>query len=259
MNRALALAAVLFAVLAGACTQSAPSGSAKMAARVNGTVISLAEGARPTAAALEKAIDRELLVQQALQAGLDRDPRVARELEEARRRVLAQAWLEHAEGRASPGPEEVARFYADNPALFGERRLYHYQELVVSTGAEGLDLVKDELTGARSLEDVAAWLKWRGLKVSPLATSTAPAEQLPLSYLPRLSRMKEGDMDVFASPLGASVIRLVAAQPAPLSEAQAAPVIERFLAGRKRLEVAAAEVQRLRRTASIEYVGDFKR
>jgi peptidyl-prolyl cis-trans isomerase C len=51
----------------------------------------------------------------------------------------------------------------------------------------------------------------------------------------------------------------VHAEPAPLSEAQAAPLIEQFLAGRRRLEIAAAEVKRLREVASIEYLGEFKR
>ena len=39
----------------------------------------------------------------------------------------------------------------------------------------------------------------------------------------------------------------------------AAPLIEQFLAGRKRLELAAAEVRRLREVATIEYAGEFKR
>ena len=68
-----------------------------------------------------------------------------------------------------------------------------------------------------------------------------------------------GELAVFATPLGASVIQLVHAEDAPLTEQQAAPLIEQFLAGRKRLETAAAEVKRLRELATIEYLGEFKR
>jgi hypothetical protein len=54
------------------------------------------------------------------------------------------------------------------------------------------------------------------------------------------------------------VVQLVHAEAAPLTEQQAAPLIEQFLAGRKRLETAAAEVKRLREVATIEYLGEFK-
>ena len=65
------------------------------------------------------------------------------------------------------------------------------------------------------------------------------------------------EIAVFAAPAGAAVVQLISAAEAPLAEKQAAPVIERFLAGRKRLELAAAEARRLRERARIEYVGDF--
>ncbi|MBV8033194.1 MAG: EpsD family peptidyl-prolyl cis-trans isomerase [Betaproteobacteria bacterium] len=254
------------AILAGGCAQTeAPAPEGRLAARVNGTAITIAgnPGAAREAStqALDKVIDRELLVQEALRKGLDRDPKVAARIEDARREVLAQAWLDQAAvaPAGSAAEPEVARFYAENPALFAQRRIYRYQELVVSAPPDKLELVRGELAGARDLEDVAGWLKWRSLKVSQVASATAAAEQLPLSYLPQLARMKPGDMAVFPSPLGASVIQLVQAQDAPLAESEAAPVIEQFLAGRRRLEVAAAELKRLRGAASIEYVGEFKR
>ena len=71
--------------------------------------------------------------------------------------------------------------------------------------------------------------------------------------------MKPGEIAVFATPPGAAAVQLVQAEPAPLNGAQAAPLIEEFLAGRRRLETAAAEVKRLREVATIEYLGEFKR
>jgi EpsD family peptidyl-prolyl cis-trans isomerase len=264
MKRRIKLAVIaLLAFPAGCSLSETPPAAGALAARVNGTAISLSQG-NSSKEKLERVIDRELLVQKAMQAGLDRSPEVVQKIEEARRQVLAQAWLDLAATRGGrTAAAEVTRFYAENPALFAQRRVYRFQELTVAMPTDkrdpNLDLIKAELPGARDLDDIAGWLKWRNLKVSPVASVTMAAEQLPLSHLPQLARMKEGEIAVLPSPLGASVIQLVHAQEAPLSAEQAAPVIEQFLAGRKRLEVAAAEVRRLRETASIEYVGEFKR
>jgi EpsD family peptidyl-prolyl cis-trans isomerase len=226
-------------------------------AKVNGAEISAHQ---PTSAqALEKVIDRELLVQQALHAGLDRDPAVMELIDHARRQLLAQAWLERKANPAKPAADEVLAFYAENPALFGKRRVYRLRELVVSAPEELIGVLRAEAAKAKDLDELAAWLKSRNARFSA-ASTTQPAEQLPLAFLPELARMNEGEIAVFAAPpAGASVVQLVYAEHAPLTEQQAAPVIEKLLAGRKRLEIAAAEIKRLRETASIEYLAEFKR
>jgi EpsD family peptidyl-prolyl cis-trans isomerase len=259
------------AALAGCEHSQATSASAgasrapdRLAAKVNGTPISVHEvgggaAGASSAQALEKIIDRELLVQKALQAKLDRDPQVLQALENSRRQLLAQAYLERAAAAVKSSPDEVSAFYAENPALFAQRRIYRLRELPVSASAEQLELVRSEAASAKDLDEIAGWLKWRNLKVGPVTGATQPAEQLPLGQLSRLASMREGEIAVFASAPGATVIQLVHAQDAPLTEQQAAPLIEQFIAGRKRLELAAAEVRRLREVAKIEYVGDFKR
>lgn len=227
----------------------------RVLAKVNGAEISAAEA--PSAQALERIIERELLVQKALEARLERDPAVAEAIDGARRQVLAQAWIERLSAGARSTREEVRAFYAGNPALFAERRIYRLRELAVSAPAELVEVLRAEAARAADLEELAAWLRSRNARFSA-ATLTQPAEQLPLGMLPRLARMKPGEIALFAAPRGATVVQLLHAEEAPLGEAQAAPLIERFLAGRKRLEIAAAEVKRLREVASIEYPGDIK-
>jgi EpsD family peptidyl-prolyl cis-trans isomerase len=256
---------LLFAVLlpAGCEKAAADRPGTQLVAKVNGTEISIHQvrAAAPgsVAQALEKVIDRELLVQKALAAKLDREPQVLQSIEIARRQLLAQAYLERTASAAGGSTkDEVRAFYAENPALFAGRRIYRLRELLVSAPAEMIDVLRAEAAKARDLDEVAAWLRSRNAKYS-VDGLTQPAEQLPLSYLPQLARMKAGEIAVFATPLGASVIQLVHAEDAPLAEQQAAPLIEQFLAGRKRLETAAAEVKRLREVATIEYLGEFKR
>ena len=261
------LLVALFLVPAGCDRAVAERPATQLAAKVNGTEISLQQvrasgpAASPVnvAQALEKVIDRELLVQKALAAKLDRDPQVMYSIENARRQVLAQAWLEKsAAASAGSTRDEVRAFYAENPALFAERRIYRLRELIVSAPTEMIDVLRAEAAKARDLDEVGFWLRARSANYS-VDSLTQPAEQLPLSFLPRLAGMKPGEIAVFATPLGASVIQLVHAEDAPLTEPQAAPLIEQFLAGRRRLETAAAEVKRLREVATIEYLGEFKR
>jgi EpsD family peptidyl-prolyl cis-trans isomerase len=256
---------VLLVLIPAGCERAAADRpGTQLVAKVNGTEISIHQvraAAAPggVAQALEKVIDRELLVQKALAAKLDRDPQVVQSIETARRQLLAQAYLEQSVSAAAGSTrDDVRAFYAENPALFAERRIYRLRELLVSAPAEMIDVLRAEAAKARDLEQLAAWLRSRNAKYSVDAL-TQPAEQLPLSFLPHLARMKPGEIAVLATPLGASVIQLVHAEDAPLSEQQAAPLIEQFLAGRKRLESAAAEVKRLRELATIEYLGEFKR
>ncbi|HEX2197435.1 MAG TPA: EpsD family peptidyl-prolyl cis-trans isomerase [Burkholderiales bacterium] len=245
----------LLAVFVAGCQPAEATRAGLVVARVNGVEISALHAASPQA--LESVIDRELLVQKALEAGLERDPQVALSIEHARRQVLAQAWIErHAGAAAQATPEEVRRFYAENAALFSERRVYRLQELAVSLPGEMFEALRAEAARTPELAHLAAWLRARNLKFTEIGL-TQPAELLPLRYLPQLARMQPGEIAVFAAPSGASVVQLVSAAEAPLGEKQAAPVIERFLAGRKRLEIAAAEAKRLRGSARIEYVGDF--
>src|SRR5205085_674777 len=177
---------------------------------------------------VEKVIDRELLVQKALEAGLERDPQVKDSIDNARRQVLAQAYLDRAASAATqPGKDEVHAFYAENPALFAERRIYRMRELVVSAPAELVDVLRAQAARATDLDEVAAWLKARNARFST-ATETQPAEQLPLAYLPHMARMKPGEIAVFAIPAGANVIQLVQAEDAPLRLEQAHGLIEQF-------------------------------
>ena len=222
-------------------------------ARVNGVEISSrisSREAQMTQAALDKVIDRELLVQKALEAGLDKDPAVVEHIDNARRQVLAQAYVERvAAANAKPSRDEVRAFYSENPALFAERRIYRIRELTVAGPA---DIAEGEM------EQIVASLRSRGTRFS-LTTQTQAAEELPLAFLPRLSRMKAGEVAVFQTPLGKTVIQVVHAEHAPLAEREAEALIEQFLAGKKRMELAAAEVRKLREGARIEYVAQFKR
>ena len=99
------LLSLLFVVPAGCEQAAADRPAAQPVAKVNGIEISIRElrsgSGSAVAQALEKVIDRELLVQKALADKLDRDPQVMHAIDNARRQVLAQAYLERAASAAA--------------------------------------------------------------------------------------------------------------------------------------------------------------
>lgn len=263
-NAMLRAAAVAAAVAAAACSREEAPGTRAIAARVNGGEIPLArveaaagaEGAvQGTSRALEAAIDQELLVQQALAARLDRDPDVLRALDESRRRILARAWLDKAlADRVRPDPAQVGAFYAANPALFGARRIYSLCELSVAPDAKHAPASIRAVASQGDARALEAWLAREGLRFETREV-TEPAEALPLPLLAKLASMKDGAIAVLEADGDVRVVELRHSIAAPLDEKQAAPTIERFLAARRRSELAGEEISRLRGEARIEYVG----
>src|SRR5438445_7291186 len=101
------------------------------------------EAKQAAAQTLERIIDQELLVQKALKDKLDRDPQVMQAIEDAKRQILAQAYIERAAAASSTeSREEIRKFYQENPALFERRRIYRVHELAVVAPREKLDELK---------------------------------------------------------------------------------------------------------------------
>jgi EpsD family peptidyl-prolyl cis-trans isomerase len=269
-----AVFAIVISVLAACGNADANKTSSKVAARINGDeiwmqslnsavsgtpddLLTAAPGKEP-ARALERAIDQELLVQKALQAKLDRDPRILREIESAKREILARAYLRQVvPGTPTTSPEEISNFYSRNPALFAERRIYWLQELTATLPEGKVAALQAQSAQAKKLNDVARWLTSQDI---PFTTdvSTRAAERIPLGMLRQLSRLNDGQITVYVGPDSVSVVQLMQSQSVPLTKAQARPVIERFLKTRKQLVLIAAELKKLRKKANIEYVGDFR-
>jgi EpsD family peptidyl-prolyl cis-trans isomerase len=268
-------AAVVVAGSLSACGGGSSSGkSSQVAVKVNKdeiTVLQINEqlarlpsGVNPdqlepaTRRILGSLVNQQLLVQQAIERKLDRDPQILGALEAARLNILAQAYVQRViSPQAKPTEQEVRKYYADNPALFAERKIYRLQELSIEATPEQAKDIEASAEGAKSLKQVADYLRDRKI---PFAADSGvrTAEQLPLAHLPQIAALKTGSVLVF--PAGNnrySAIEVLASEPQPVDDKKATPVIEQYLTNRKREELASIEVKRLRDAAKLEYVGDF--
>lgn len=206
---------------------------------------------------LDKLIDQQLAVQQALEKRLDRTPRVMAAIESARMEIIARAYLEQvAEATPKATAAEVSAFYAEHPQLFAQRRIYNVQEIGLPGDEASLAEVKNLVEQGKSISDIAAALKAKGIRFSADAGVRA-AEQLPLDMLPRYHAMKDGQTQILESPRRIVVSHLVASQSQPIDEAAAVPRVQAFLANQRAGEAVVKDIKQLREKAQIEMLGEF--
>lgn len=269
-RRVASLLAVLpMALLLVACNggkTELPPG--EVAAKVNGEpiaasqiagVVQMQRGIRPDQAdtvgkaALERLIDQHLAAQKAQEQKLDQDPKVAQQIEFARREVMARAYVEKVgDGVAKPTAEAVKQYYDEKPALFAQRRIYNLQELAIEARPEQVETLRSELSRSANINAFVEYLKANSIRFAANQAVRA-AEQLPLNMLDAFAKLKDGQAALVPTPAGAQVIMLAGSRLEPVDEAKARPVIEQFLiadAKRKKVE---ADLKALRAAAKIEY------
>lgn len=206
---------------------------------------------------LDRLIDQQLAVDEALEKKLDRSPDVVMALEAARREVLARAYLEQVgAGIVKPTDDEVKKYFNDNPALFSARKVYALQEITVPLAAGMSSQLRDLAASAKSMEDIVAALRARNVQFNA-GSATRAAEQLPLDVLPKLHALKDGQITMIEVAGNSTVVRLVSSQAAPVAEAVALPRIQQFLSNQRAGEAAARDIKRLKEKAKITYAGDF--
>lgn len=206
---------------------------------------------------LDRLVDQELAVEQAIEKKLDRSPDVLMAIENARREILARAFVEQITAAlAKPTVDEAKKYYAEHPQLFAERRIYNIQEIVLPANVGVADELREMLNSGKPMEDIANWLKGKDIKFAG-GSATRPAEQIPLELLPKIHPLKAGEGLIMQSPQSITVMRLAASQSVPVSEDVALPRIQQFLANQRGAEAAKQEFKELKAKAKITYMGDF--
>ncbi|HEV6967964.1 EpsD family peptidyl-prolyl cis-trans isomerase [Roseateles sp.] len=271
-SRAPLLAVLAAAALLAACGGDKGDKASQTAAKVNKEEITVHQinfvlqrqpGLKPEQAeaasrqVLERLIDQELAVQKAQEQKLDRDPRVVQQIEAAKREIIARAYVDRVgETVSKPTNEEIAKYYAEKPALFKDRRIYSLQELQIEAKPDQFEAIRAKLSAAKTVNEFAEALKAADFRFSGNQAVRA-AEQLPLASLDAIAKMKDGDSVISPNPNGLTVLFLVGSRSQPVDEARARPAIEAFLLNQRKAEAVQKDLKALRESSKIEYVGKF--
>ncbi|WP_139557323.1 EpsD family peptidyl-prolyl cis-trans isomerase [Methylotetracoccus oryzae] len=260
-------------ILAGVGCKPKPNAGGQVAAQVNGQEVTVHElnqrlanvelpapelASKVKQEILDELIDRELLMQRAVDMKLDRDPQVMRAIEQARANILAEAVLERrAAGRPEPTAEQVQAFQLSHPELFAKRRVYELGQFTVARDGLPQELLA-KLEGARSEREVEQALNAAKVDYA-LAAVSRGAEQLPMELARKLLPMAKGDIVIFRDGPEAQLIFIRDFREEPLDSEQARVNIKEYLVNLERQTVLAALVKELREKAEIRYLGEFER
>jgi len=272
---AVALAAIAVTLLA-ACGQKKEVGpgdaGSEVVAKVNGDELTQAQltialqkqrGMRPDAGdaaakqVLDQLIDEQIVAQKAIAAKLDKDPKVAAQIEAARRDILARRFIETAaETAGKPANDAVQKFYDSRAALFAQRKVYTLQRLDIQAPEARRTEVDAHVQSLKTSAELTDWLKAQKLVFTAKNEQDA-SEQLPPNVLEKLATMKDGESMVVPSQFGVSALTLVSSASAPKTLADARPAIEQFLAGQGRRELIMNLQKTIRDGAKVDYQGRF--
>ncbi|MDD5363790.1 MAG: EpsD family peptidyl-prolyl cis-trans isomerase [Gallionellaceae bacterium] len=257
-------------LLSGCGKKEAGKSASQVLAKVNGDEISVHQvnnvlSRQPNLAnapeavqkqVLEKLIDRQLAYQQAMKEELDRKPEVMLAIEEAKREIIASAYLKKtASGQAAPTEAEAVKYFGEHPELFSQRRIYRLRELALPAGAPQAAEVKAAVAQGQTLDAIAARLKAEDARFGANAVVRA-AEQLPIEAVAKLNAAGDGQLVLFEAPTALLVYQVLESQAKPVDQAAAVPKIMEYLANQSVARTVEAEMKRLREAAKIEYVGE---
>jgi hypothetical protein len=136
--------------------------------------------------------------------------------------------------------------------------LFLVHELRTNLEAPSQEKLLQRLPEFRNPQSMARVLERDGQRVS-VGHLQIGSDQLPVEQVRQLKRLESGQAIKVDDPQGLRVWWLQASVDQPIEWAQAQPLIERMLGNQTRAERVRREIERLRNTAKVEYVGDFAR
>jgi EpsD family peptidyl-prolyl cis-trans isomerase len=207
--------------------------------------------------AIDSLVDEELLIQGALKQKLDRDPALVRQIEYAKREILAREFAKRViwpkDEASAKGAEE---YFRANPDLFENRKVYQMTVYTVPSVAM-TDVLREDLDKTRSSDQVRAALQRHETRFET-DQRTAAAEEIPLDQLSSFAKASPGD--VLIVPKSASSVLLIAidsVESKPIGFERAKPMIEQYLVSTQNKKAVDAYLREQRLAAKIVYGDTF--
>jgi EpsD family peptidyl-prolyl cis-trans isomerase len=207
--------------------------------------------------ALEKLIDQQIIVEKAKKENLDRTPDVIMAIEAAKKEILAKAYIQKLVMNSSKTKSnDIKEYFNEHPALFSERRIFNFEDIGFQRVAEVMPALRAEVAQQKSMSEIAAWLREKGVKYTG-GTYLRPAEQIPLTILPRLQYAKAGEVVLIEIDNAVHLIHVIKYEESPIDLATATPFIKSYFINTNGKQLITDKLKQFRKEAKVEYVGEY--
>lgn len=184
--------------------------------------------------ALQNIIERKLLAQAAIKAGVDKAPDLAIQKARMEDMLLVQTWRNNlVKAVPDPSPEQVRDFIAQHPELFADHKVYAVDQL-------RLPLVNDpklfaELKPLNSLDDIGRVLQAHGIQFQT-AKGAIDTLSLDPQIAAQISKLPPGE--VFVLPSGNALIanKVTDTKVVPVPNDVATKLATRYIKGQQAQE-----------------------
>jgi peptidyl-prolyl cis-trans isomerase C len=207
------------------------------------------------AAALQRLVDRKLLVQQAQTDGLDKSPEFINQQRRSTEDLLINMLVSKRLNTAKlPNPEEITRFEASKPEAFAGREIWTLSQLIYPLPKNAALTAK--IAAAKSLDQIADALTAAGLQFTR-ETKKIDTAVFPHNIYIQIANLAPGEPFVAPGPDKAVANVITAREPAPLGGDQARTVALNAMRRNQAQTMVEDRLKSLRASAKIEYQPGF--
>jgi peptidyl-prolyl cis-trans isomerase C len=266
-SRMSLVAAVGLLALAG-CNRDAPSG--QVVATVDGEEVTIQEingeiqAANPPAdanreqlqrQALQRVIDRKLLVKAAKDKGIDRTPEYLAKVRRGEETLLAQTYAQQQLTTVPvPSAAELSKFMSDNASMFGQRQLLSLDQIRFAPPRDLKSLAA--LDKDKTMDQVAAHLTQLGIKFERVP-ETLDTGAVPPQLMQAIEKLPAGEPFVIPSQ-GAITVNVITGRKPVATDASAARAgAVRAFRQQKFGEILQQQINSLRSSTKITYQNGF--
>ncbi|MEP2653483.1 MAG: EpsD family peptidyl-prolyl cis-trans isomerase [Paraglaciecola sp.] len=207
---------------------------------------------------LDKLISQELLLQQALDMKLDRDPDALLAIEAAKKQIIVDTYLQKINGsREIILDSDLQTYFNENPKLFSLRKEFIYKLLAIQLSESDKPEIIEAIKSSDNIDLLLSIIKEKQFEYK-VSQETKTTEKLNRAMVEPLYSLSKADIGYLNMSDGLLVIQLVEVKSKPVSLDEAKPAIYKYLQTNNRKNSTEDLITNLREKAQIEYIGNFK-